>query len=118
MEAGLGAAAGAAAEEESWHSEAASLTRLQLVEATFQRLFPDAFLYALPVWKHKVGRPNLAIAWWYTIFIVRWTHATMQGHALASDVGAPCVHAATWLCVADNSRFRACSSSGETVTRQ
>lgn len=49
----MGAAEAAA--EEPWHSEAASFTRLQLVEATFQRLFPEAFLYALPVWKHKAG---------------------------------------------------------------
>ncbi|CAL8472023.1 g11565 [Coccomyxa elongata] len=39
--------------EESWHEEVASLTPTQLVEATFRRLFPDTFQYALPVWKHK-----------------------------------------------------------------
>jgi hypothetical protein len=40
--------------EESWHEEVATLTPTQLVEATFRRLFPDTFQYALPVWKHKV----------------------------------------------------------------
>ena len=44
-------------EEESWHEEVASLTPTQLVEATFRRLFPDTFQYALPVWKHKVWLP-------------------------------------------------------------
>jgi hypothetical protein len=41
-------------QEESWYEEAVTLTPSQLVEATFQRLFPGSFLYALPVWKHKV----------------------------------------------------------------
>jgi hypothetical protein len=27
----------------------------QLVERTFRNLFPDSFLYAVPVYKHKVG---------------------------------------------------------------
>jgi hypothetical protein len=40
--------------EESWHEEVATLTPLQLVEATFRRLFPETFQYALPVWRHKV----------------------------------------------------------------
>ncbi|EIE23620.1 hypothetical protein COCSUDRAFT_63147 [Coccomyxa subellipsoidea C-169] len=39
--------------EESWHEEVATLTPTQLVEATFRRLFPDTFQYALPVWPHK-----------------------------------------------------------------
>ena len=40
--------------EEEWHEEVVNLSPEQLVEATFKRLFPDSFLYALPVWKHKV----------------------------------------------------------------
>lgn len=40
--------------EDEWHEEVAQLSPKQLVEATFQRLFPDSFLYVLPVWKHKV----------------------------------------------------------------
>ncbi len=40
--------------EEEWHEEVVTLSPEQLVEATFKRLFPDSFLYALPVWKHKV----------------------------------------------------------------
>ena len=39
---------------EPWWEQAGTLTPLQLVEATFQRLFPGSFLYALPVWPHKV----------------------------------------------------------------
>lgn len=40
--------------EEEWHEEVVTLSPEQLVEATFKRLFPDSFLYALPIWKHKV----------------------------------------------------------------
>ena len=40
--------------EEEWHEEVVTLSPEQLVEATFKRLFPDSFLYALPVWEHKV----------------------------------------------------------------
>jgi len=43
-----------AVSEEEWHEEVAQFSPKQLVEATFQRLFPDSFLYALPVWNHKV----------------------------------------------------------------
>lgn len=44
-----------AVSEEEWHEEVAHLSPRELVEATFQRLLPDSFLYALPVWKHKVS---------------------------------------------------------------
>jgi hypothetical protein len=44
--------------EDEWHEEVAQLSPKELVEATFQRLFPDSFLYALPVWKHKVHSPE------------------------------------------------------------
>ena len=44
-----------AVSEEEWHEEVAQLSPKQLVEATFQRLFPDSFLYALPIWNHKVS---------------------------------------------------------------
>lgn len=52
--------------EESWHEEVATLTPLQLVEATFRRLFPHTFQYALPVWRHKVG------PWLKRIFEYQW----------------------------------------------
>ena len=55
VEQGLGSMASLqAVSEEEWHEEVANLSPKELVEATFQRLFPDSFLYALPVWKHKV----------------------------------------------------------------
>ena len=58
METGLSSLASLASlqavSEEEWHEEVASLSPEQLVEATFKRLFPDSFLYALPIWKHKV----------------------------------------------------------------
>ena len=55
VEQGLGSMASLqAVSEEEWHEEVANLSPKQLVEATFQRLFPESFLYALPVWKHKV----------------------------------------------------------------
>ena len=55
METGLGSMASLqAVSEEEWHDEVATLSPQQLVEATFRRLFPDTFLYALPIWKHRV----------------------------------------------------------------
>ncbi len=58
METGLSSLASLASlqtvSEEEWHDEVINLSPEQLVEATFKRLFPDSFLYALPVWKHKV----------------------------------------------------------------
>ena len=43
--------------EEVWKDEVTTLDPLELVEATFQRLFPDTFQYALPVKNHKVCSP-------------------------------------------------------------
>ena len=55
VEQGLGSMASLqAVSEEEWHEEVANLSPKELVEATFQRLFPGSFLYALPIWKHKV----------------------------------------------------------------
>ena len=55
VEQGLGSMASLqAVSEEEWHEEVANLSPKELVEATFQRLFPGTFLYALPIWKHKV----------------------------------------------------------------
>ena len=56
VEQGLGSMASLqAVSEEEWHEEVANLSPKELVEATFQRLFPGSFLYALPIWKHKVA---------------------------------------------------------------
>ena len=54
LEMALGTMASMQATEDEWHEEVAQLSPKQLVEVTFQRLFPDSFLYVLPVWKHKV----------------------------------------------------------------
>ncbi|CAK0783273.1 hypothetical protein CVIRNUC_006472 [Coccomyxa viridis] len=95
VEQGLGSMASLqAVSEEEWHEEVANLSPQELVEATFQRLFPGTFLYALPIWKHKAVDELL---WkWDTAY--GRLHAAEAAYEASGCQTRPAHHLKKWGC--------------------